>query len=171
MACETWILSDPTQLRPEPAWTAKNAHLVEKLVKNQPKSQKPDYGSHIFCIFIFCEKRRKKGHFLQKRKKKRKKIIPMKIGQNCIQLNKCYKCFNHLTGKNFYTRIFFIFLSLFMLETMWSFRNLSKMSNIEPKIGKKWRKFIFHFSSSHFSRKTKNWKNAKTKNFLFRWDP
>ena len=120
----------------------------------------------IFFAFSFFAKNEEKRAIFCEKWKKTKKIIPMKIGQNCIQLNKCYKCFNHLTGKNFYTRIFFIFLSLFMLETMWSFRNLSKMSNIEPKIGKKWRKSIFHFLSSHFLRKTKNWKKCENANFF-----
>ena len=120
-------------------------------------------ASILFAFSFFVKNEEKRAIFRKKWEKKRKKIILMKIDQNCIQLNKCYKYFHHLTGKNFYTRIFFIFLSLFMLETMWSFRNLSKMSNIEPKIGKKWRKSIFHFLSSHFLRKTKNWKKCENK--------
>ena len=146
--------SDSTQ-----AWTSLNCKKCSfswKIGQKSAKISEARLWLPYFLHFHFLRKTKKKGPFFAKNEKKS---------------YLCYKCYNHLTGKNFYTRIFFIFLSLFMLETMWSFRNLSKMSNIEPKIGKKWRKFIFHFLSSHFSRKTKNWKNAKTKNFLFRWDP
>ena len=49
----------------------------------------------FFAFSFFVKNEEKRAIFCEKWKK----IIPMKKGQNCIQLNKCYKFFNRLTGK------------------------------------------------------------------------
>ena len=121
------------------------------------------YGSHIFRIFIFREIRRKKGHFSRKTKKK---IIPMKKGQNCIQLNKCYKFFNRLTGKISTQEFSSSFYHFLCWRQCGALEIYQKCPTKSQKLVKNERKSIFHFSSSHFSRKFEKY----AKNF-FLWDP
>ena len=125
----------------------------------------------IFFAFSFFAKNEE---FAAIFREKRKKILPIKI----IKIAFAMTIFSILTNKNFYTRLIFIFLPNFyhflkwnMLETLWNFEKSSKMTKILQKMSKKWRKFIFRFSSPIFRRKTKNWKKTKNENSSFRWDP
>ena len=91
-----------------------------------------------YCLhFHFSWKTKKKGPFFAKNEKKtKKKIILMKIDQNCIQLNKCYKYFHHLTGKNFYTNK--NFLLLFIVQLCWTlYVRSSQAEQQTPPAGKR----------------------------------
>ena len=132
--------------------------LILNKEQNSPFQVWLPYFSH----FHFSWKTKKKGPFFAKNEKK---ILPMKKGQNCIQLNKCYKFFNHLTGKISTQE----FSSSFYHFLCWRQCGALEIYQKCPKIGKKWRKSIF--CPPIFREKRKIEKNAKTKIFSFRWDP
>ena len=66
----------------------------------------------IFFAFSFFAKNEEfAAIFREKRKKKRKKILPIKI----IKIAFAMTIFSILTSKNFYTRIFIIFCQIFTI--------------------------------------------------------
>lgn len=122
-------------------------------------------GPIFFAFSFFAINEEFAVIFREKRKKKRKKILHIKIVKNAFALTHFFNFWLVKISRQGFSSFLAKFLKWNVLDTLCNFEKSSK----KAKIWQKMKKIDFSFFVPHFS--AKNEKLKKNENSSFRWDP